>query len=1470
MKHHLILLPILLAAAALRFYGQDWDNGHHLHPDERFMAIVAAKIKLPDSIGEYFDTAGSALNPYNNDFDRFAYGTLPLFLARWLAEVLGYAGYDRIVYLGRTLSALADLGTVVFVYALASLLYGRRAAAIAATLAGLAVLNIQLSHFFTVDTFLTFFVAWSLYFAHRAWMHGGLLNPALLGLGVGLATACKISALLLGPVAVLVCLLPWPARPDGGGEPWAHAPPRGVRAPQALRTVRPHATRAHATALFTTALAALLAYRLAEPYAFLSSNLLDFRPNPQFVSDMLYWVRISSGDIEVPYMVQWAGTSRYVFAVEGLIRWGLGPAAGLAGLLGLLVAAMRLPAWGRHGSHLLLVVWAALNLLYFGGQFAKFMRYLLPIYPALAVLGGFFVAACWEAAGRWWSRPELMNRWAARLAACVPPLVLIPTALWALAFVGLYAEPNTRLAASRWLLQHAADGSVLAVEHWDDSLPLAIPGRERKGFRELSMNLYDDETTEKRRKLLDNLQNADYLILASNRLYGSIPRLPERYPLATEYYRALFDGRLGYQQVAEFTARPRLFGIEIDDDQAQEDFTVYDHPKVQIFYRRDDYDPRSVVATLGAVSLDNVQRVKPSEAGGRRLPLLTSNEWAAAQDSGTWSALFDPNDLANRYPVLVWWLAASLMALLGWPILWRLAPHLADRGYGLARVFGLLLVAYGAWLLASLRLVPFGRGSLLLGFVALAVASALALRGRWQQLGSYVRSCWPALAGGELAFTLGFALCLGMRLVNPDLWHPTFGGEKPMDFAYLNAVIKSDYFPPYDPWFAGGSINYYYFGFVLVATLVKLTGILPANAFNLALALWFGLLCQATFSVAYNFFLLRPGSPVRIRKVALAAGGLAVVLVALAGNLDAVVQLRDALWKASGVTFQSGIPLLAGAARAVGGLVALARGGGTLDFDFWRSTRLIGPEDPGPIHEFPFFSFLYGDLHAHLLALPFTLLVLGLTLELLRSRRLRGLLSGPLNRDWPPAGELARFALLLALLGLSLGALRATNTWDFPTYLAVVALGLACLLRPLQRAQALTSVAVVLGCGAIVATSSSIFFSPFIERYQLFYGGLEAGKARTAVHQFLLINGFGLFILASALLFRLGRRMQQSEISTLKSDIPHYGLALPMPVPRSTEWGWPGGFVAVALLGFALTMVGLGTLAVIMALLIGLVVLVWLRWRSSETIFAAGLAALALLLLGVPEIVALKGDVGRMNTVFKFYYQSWVLLGLVGALWLVRLVARRPRLWPCSSSWHRIWLAGAVALLAAVLVYPLLGTPVKLSARFGPSSAGSLTLDGMAFMQSAAYRDRDRDAQLPGDYAALRWMQEHVPGSPVVLEANTGLYKWGSRVSIYTGLPTVVGWDWHQKQQRVAMAGAVDQRLRDVRTIYESSTMEPVLPLLRRYGVKYVYVGPLERIYYSPGGLQKFERPPSEVLELVYQAEGVAIYRLADSSIDQE
>jgi len=247
------------------------------------------------------------------------------------------------------------------------------------------------------------------------------------------------------------------------------------------------------------------------------------------------------------------------------------------------------------------------------------------------------------------------------------------------------------------------------------------------------------------------------------------------------------------------------------------------------------------------------------------------------------------------------------------------------------------------------------------------------------------------------------------------------------------------------------------------------------------------------------------------------------------------------------------------------------------------------------------------------------------------------------------------------------------------------------------------------------------------------------------------------------------------------------------------------------------------------------------------------------------EIIVLKGDIGRMNTVFKFYLQVWTLLSVAAAVGLAWVYERTRRWLP---DWRRLWWVGAAALILGGALFLPYGVRARATDRMAPDVG--LTLDGMAFVEHSVVYDGapERESQeipLAGDYAAIRWMQDAVPGSPVILEGlGYREYLWANRVSIYTGLPAVVGWRWHQVQQRVALPGAmVDWRRDDVRACYNTTDVARAQEILSQYGVRYVYVGAYERAYYDPAGLAKFDQMAVQgLLRVVYDGQGVRIYEV--------
>jgi len=226
-----------------------------------------------------------------------------------------------------------------------------------------------------------------------------------------------------------------------------------------------------------------------------------------------------------------------------------------------------------------------------------------------------------------------------------------------------------------------------------------------------------------------------------------------------------------------------------------------------------------------------------------------------------------------------------------------------------------------------------------------------------------------------------------------------------------------------------------------------------------------------------------------------------------------------------------------------------------------------------------------------------------------------------------------------------------------------------------------------------------------------------------------------------------------------------------------------------------------------------------------------------------------KDDIGRMNTVFKFYLQAWVLLAMASAYFLWFLADAGKLSFRNLRAPRGVWLGLLALLVVGVMVYPVLGTRDRNSERFEFSGLG---LDGMAYMESVTYVDQEGPLTLKYDFDAIRWMQENIEGSPVIIEGISDQYRWGNRVSIYTGLPAVIGWDWHQRQQRVGYANTVTNRRIEIDRFFHTTLRQTAIALLDKHNVKYVYIGEMELAKYPEIGLEKFGKMDINGLIPVY------------------
>lgn len=817
---------------------------------------------------------------------------------------------------------------------------------------------------------------------------------------------------------------------------------------------------------------------------------------------------------------------------------------------------------------------------------------------------------------------------------------------------------------------------------------------------------------------------------------------------------------------------------------------------------------------------------------------------------------------------MIWWLVVEALGIATLPASAYLFRHLPDRGYGLSKAIGIILPAYIFWLLASVGALDNARASIALVVATLGITAWVAAGEGRREVARLWRERRELVIVVEVLFALAFGAWCVVRAYNPEI----AATEKPMEITFLNGVLRSETFPPVDPWLSGYSISYYYFGYVMMAMLAKLTSVPSAIAFNLAIALLFALTVVGAFTLAYDLAAgrLKSNAGRGFPRGPVACGLLGSLFVAVMGNLEGLLEFTYA---------RAALPLSFWQWLNIQNLDKpyLSQKWYPTDWYWWfRASRVIGDFDATTkaardytINEFPFFSFLLGDLHPHVLALPFAFVALGLALSLLKSNEeisLRGLLQKPSS---------------FALWSVIIGGLGFLNSWDMPTYLVVLTLAFALNRRLAGREWIKESV--LFGLALLVA--SMVLYAPFYLGFSSQVKGLGIVLQRTRLHQFLVFWGPFLFFAVAFLVIKFGelygkgprfttdpsaegrRHGEDENVGHGNVAAPHRGardrsesevlvLASRAGVAEMAIHPARAGVPALVFIGLLIVASAAALVAFKATALVALVPIVLAAYRllaarewvgrEREEVFVVLLIFAGMGLLAIIELIFVLDFFGnRMNTVFKVYYQAWQMLAVASAYVVYCLLRRR---WPMPVGWlfrGGGLLAFAIAVLLAVgsLAYPVAATLAKTG-----EFAGRPVLDGMAFMANSER----------GDYAAINWLNQNVVGTPVILEGVGGSYSQFGRVSAFTGLPTVVGWDGHELQWR-GTGEEAGKRKSDVATIYQTPDEQTARSLLAKYGVTYVYVGRLERETYGrTGGIDTIAR----LGEVVYRTGDVTIYKV--------
>jgi uncharacterized membrane protein len=900
----------------------------------------------------------------------------------------------------------------------------------------------------------------------------------------------------------------------------------------------------------------------------------------------------------------------------------------------------------------------------------------------------------------------------------------------------------------------------------------------------------------------------------------------------------------------------------------------------------------------------------------------------------------------NIYPLLTWYLLISLVGWLTLPLIHQLFSGLWDRGYAFARILGLLLWAYVFWLLASLGILPNEPGSILLALLIIILISGWSIRKTGLKVvGAWIRQNMKLILVVELLFLFAFLGMAAIRAANPDI----VGTEKPMELAFINAILNSPAFPPHDPWLSGYAISYYYFGYVMVAMVAKLTNIPGSVAFNLGVSLIFALTAIGAYGMVYNLLAVirdrssssRSPWPISISSL---LGPLFILLVSNAEGFLEVLHARGFFWRTDGTgelvsTFWQWLDI-----RNLTDAPAQPFSWQPSRYLWWwRASRVVQDYDfqlnwKEIIDEFPVFSYILADLHPHVLAMPFAFLAMALTYNLFCSRD-QGHFNGlrhmvnvrtlawagivtfvvGLAFLWAGIGLLSLSYILVGAIGLTLGGfsflallptlrlhgidifsssdlgekemglpiymsastliwsaiilggLAFVNTWDFPFYIALF-VGAYIIKRYMDHGGGIGElIKEVIGLGLLLVIASVVLYLPFYLGFSSQAGGIipnliyltrgahlwvmfatlffplfayliylwKTNQGGEYFKKALAITfGFILFLWVVSLLFALGAFLISSLGELYLNSIAAPDLLSVLGESFNRRLTHIGGWV---------------TVSVMMVFTVGLLLRLMNGGRespkassNSSVFLSSNTFSLFLILLGallvlVPEFFYLRDMFGwRINTIFKFYYQAWLLWGVVAAFGTGLL------LFTLSGKWRVLFAVGLTMVLIVGLTYTVLSIWTRTNG-FQPTFGW--TLDGTAYLER----------QAADEATAIGWLGASEEG--VVAEAVGGSYSGYARVSTLSGQPTVLGWPGHESQWRGG-SREMGTREMDIERLYCSRSWEEAQEIIDRYGIRYIYIGPLERQTYTadrcPGGLE--EAKFSRNLTAVFNQDEVIIY----------
>lgn len=1451
--------------------------------------------------------------------------------------VWDYGSWARI---GRPMSAIAGTLTILYVYRIGARLFGRRVGLLGAIFLSFTVLHIQLSHFFTFDVIQAFFTTASMYSLlvlvdaetwGRRWRAAIL---AAVWAGLGLATKFG-SILLFIPWVVAFWVVWFRHRPCMA---WYRLGSLGFAAHLKLLAPVSFAT------VWLTAFAAM-------PFGFLDFEPRTNQPQLSFVHfdtapkpdskglGLQAWTAVNRlttavnpytskvgvhftpllhpehrrgfegrltigggkhwADVDeqrrmatmgggVVWTRQYTNTTPFLYQWHNLFFWGMGPPLALVCLLGVAYGLGR-PWWRPTWKEWVVWAWVAPSFFTVMLFHTKFPRYLAPILPFLCLYGACWTIAAYRELSRRCCPGSPGPRYAVALLAVA---AIVWSAAYSFSFIKIYTEPHVWAVAGQWFKDNVEPGKSIITEQWDDGVPW--DGRIGRDYQPLSTTPVHGDDPGNLRGIARTMARGDYYAFSSKRNYGSFLQTPETSPNRILWVKSLFAGQLGYRLEKTFSKPTYVFGIPIRFELADESLSLYDRPTVHVFKRVDKLKADEIMERMSNPP-GWVREISKED-------VLTSTEDRPLFAPRTHGAL--PR----------WTVGLALLGWALWPIAFFLFRGSRDGGVFASKTLAITLLTYLSWFGSSTGWWVNERWATSVAFAALALGSVLVAMRMRRELGAFLRSRWETVVASEVLFWIVFAFFLSIRASNPDInW-----GEKEMDASFVSAAYQTKTFPAMDPWYAGVPINYYYYGHIIVGLFGKWVGVAPEFAYNLACATWPAMLFSVICGLVWNLSGSRLGGLIGGFLAIFAGNGkvffqLAANLSGSGGTADPKV-FRDTYPADGGLSgyfadvweqVQSAFLLTGQILTHVWHAVLAAWNPAYLTEDqtrelaqltgfdtfFWKLSRI---SRSSVACEFPAWTVTFADLHAHMLVMPIGALTISLIAAFCK-RKAEVWKARACANNWADDSALGGRTTTIAqvvVIGLLLGVVSCTNTWDLPGlfgfFVVATTVLLICHRREYFAANKWSLGRGVVGVGLwgkrfrqilwwklafirevvipVVMTFivSRIVVYPFHQSFETpeRVSGIgwmhQAACGWTTPYEFIQIFGGTplLIVLGIVLLYwrwtageprALGKAIVWIPLSIGTAALITLGLralarktfdpaSLPQRPAQGNElafWQYLDADIAYLVAGFVLA---LGFL---------LIPFLIRRRATIEDRLGVLILSMGLAIVAGVEIVHIREGWGapghRYNTQFKFHLQAWIVLA-IGCGWLVGVWMRRPEGVPpvAARVVGRVcrygvgYPLGAACLLFAGL-FPLMAPFIFSQSGgfdFRTRHLGAVrTVDGLAFQRVAK----------PDTMAAIDWLRRFVDGTPVTVEAVGGHYDHDrSLFSSHTGLPTLIGWPHHSGER----GNAQQPPQEELKALYTSIDRERVREELSQNNVRYVVLGPIERGTYSAGGgrgLEKFE-----------------------------